>query len=108
MGMDDFESDPLWDVLGRARRPEPPPWLATRIVAQARHQATASRQRPLRALWRWLAVPAGVAAIALAILTVNRPAYETPQGDTPQLFAAFEAFADNAFEADYLWSSSSY
>lgn len=108
MGMDDFESDPLWELLGRARRPEAPPWLATRILAIARHEASAVRHRRFGGLWRWLAVPAGAAALWLAILTINRPTHDNIPSDAPQLFAAFEAFADNAFEADYLWSNNSY
>lgn len=107
MGMDDFKSDPLWELLGRARRPEPSPWLATRIIAAARTRDAASSRRPLLALWRWLALPAGVAAIVIATLTVRHPFYRQP-AESPQLFAAFEAFANNAFEADYLWSSDSF
>lgn len=108
MSMDDFRSDPLWELLGRARQPEPSPWLATRIIAAARSQATATGQWAFRTLWRWLALPAGAAAVVLAILTVQRPAPPSQPAESPQLFAAFEAFADNAFEVDYLWSSDSF
>lgn len=108
MGMDDFESDPLWELLGRARRPELSPWLATRIMAAARARGAGLGRSAFRSLWRWLALPAGVAAIMIAVLTVNRPAAPSQSAESPQLFAAFEAFANNAFEVDYLWSSESY
>ena len=107
MGMDDFRSDPLWELLGRARRPEPSPWLATRIIAAARSRDAAQNQRPFRTLLRWLALSAGVATILLATVMVRHPSYRQPP-ESPQLFAAFEVFANNAFEADYLWSSDSF
>ncbi|MCC6356293.1 MAG: hypothetical protein IT577_20600 [Verrucomicrobiae bacterium] len=108
MGMDDFRSDPLWEVMGRARRPEPSPWLAGRIVAAARAEVSGPGRWGIGALWRWLALPAGVAAILLAVMVVSRPMHSDSAADSAQLYAALEAFADNAFEVDYLWSSDSF
>lgn len=105
--MDEFRSDPLWDLLGRARRPKPSPWLTTRIMAAVRSDQEHGAPASVRKIWRWLAVPASIAAVVLCILTINRTSFQKP-AESPQLFAAFEAFANNTFEADYLWSSDSF
>lgn len=105
--MDDFRSDPLWELLGRARRPEPSPWLVTRIMAAVRQQTNAASRTTLATVFRWLALPVGAAAVLLAITTFHNHRLQQP-AESPQLFAAFEAFADNAFEADYIWSADSF
>lgn len=102
--MDDFRSDPLWELLGRARRPEPSPWLATRIVAASRAQAARPRRGWAALVYRWLAVPAAAAAVVLAGIAI-RHHHVAPTPEGAPLFAAFEAFADNSFEVDYLWDS---
>lgn len=105
--MDDFRSDPLWELLGRARRPEPSPWLTTRIMAAVRSDQEHGAPLSVRKIWRWLAIPAGIAAVVLSILAINGTSVQKP-AESSQLFAAFEAFANNTFEADYLWSNDSF
>jgi hypothetical protein len=69
--MKEFDrNDPLWDVMGRVREPEPSPWLAQRVVARVRaEQDVPVWRRILRRLAAGARGPmlAGAAAVMVAL-----------------------------------------
>lgn len=81
---DEFEQDPLWDLLGEAR----PPKVDERFAGQMRQMVAAEPQEP--AGWQgWLAwitprraILAGAAVLAIALLPLFR---SSPEPETAQL-----------------------
>jgi len=72
------DDDPLWDLLGRAPRPEPDGWFATRALARCRKESKTAEvgiaaHFRFAQIWRW-ALGSGLAAsmaIALMVAQVN-------------------------------------
>jgi len=63
--MDEFDkNDPVWDLLGEARRTEASPWFAGKVLRAVR----ATEEKPsfsLSSLWRWLIPASAFAAVAI-------------------------------------------
>ena len=90
--MDDFkEHDPLWDLLGRARRVNASPYFTRKVLTAIR-----DGERPrfsLATLLRWV-IPAACAA-----LIIGWPIYQHEQQD------AFNAYFDSAADLQSLIAS---
>ncbi len=121
--MNHTDSDPLWELLGRARRPLPSPWLTGHILRAARRaQATPAPWATLLRACRLAAVPL---ALCAAVAFFASRDFTTPQTDpAPQtataspaaapapveeatVFAAFDAFLANQVDTDVQWLASS-
>lgn len=72
--MDDADQK-LWDILGRAPRPEAPPFFAARVMRTV-EAAESPKVSWLDGLTRWLA-PAAIAALVLLAVIPRNPSPET-------------------------------
>ncbi len=84
--MDDFsEKDPLWNLLGRARKVEASPYLARKVLRAIREEPS----RPvLGAFWRWF-----LPASACAALVLGWSAWQW-RADESEFNETFDAVAD--------------
>jgi hypothetical protein len=91
--MDDFkEHDPLWDLLGRARRVNPSPYFTRKVLNAIREE-----ERPrfsIAMLLRWV-----IPAAACAALIIGWPIYQQDKQD------AFNAYFDSAADLQSLVAS---
>ncbi len=97
---DDFESDPLWDLLGKADQPHPAqvsPYFARNVVREIRLSTEKSRQKPQLAqlaqpdrffatfstlLGRWRALASSVAAAGIIALLYSSVTLNGPEADS--------------------------
>lgn len=91
--MDDFkENDPLWDMLGRARRVNASPYFVRKVLSAVREEKRP--QFSVAALLRWV-----IPAAACAALIIGWPIYQHEQQD------AFNAYFDSAADLQSLIAS---
>jgi hypothetical protein len=91
--MDDFkENDPLWDMLGRARRVNASPYFVRKVLSAVREEKRP--QFSVAALLRWV-----IPAAACAALFIAWPIYQHEQQD------AFNAYFDSAADLQSLIAS---
>ena len=91
--MDDFkENDPVWDLLGRARRVKASPYFTRKVLSAIREEKRP--QFSLIALLRWV-----LPAAACAALIIGWPIYQHGQQDT------FNAYFDSAADLQSLIAS---
>ena len=81
--------DPLWNLLGRASRPEADPWFAARTLARCRQARAASRR--LRLAWRSILGASVGVSLTLLLIATNHPAPSVPSHQGVQ--EAFEIIA---------------
>jgi hypothetical protein len=74
------EKDPLWRLLGEARRPEPSAWFTTTTLARCHHEAHVEKEGWLPhgvtvQIWRWAFAGAlatcGIVAFMTHLITLN-------------------------------------
>jgi hypothetical protein len=96
------ESDPLWDLLGRAPRPEPDGWFATRTLARCRHEglddANGATRVRLAHIWRW--VLGGGMAVAMAVGLMVAQVNSQKEDQQKNVQEAFEIVASVDTDSD--------
>lgn len=97
--MSEFDkNDPLWDVLGRVKRPEASPWFVDRVLNNLPGLEVSSNKCWT---WPWFSkwVPVGVMGLvfAWAALSIQSPATESESTLPLQSAVDFEIIQDLDF-----------
>jgi len=91
--MDEFdEKDPLWDLLGRAKRTEASPYFARKVLRAVQNNDRQSFS--LTTFWRWL-----IPTSAFAAVMIGWSAYHWQQ---EQSVAEFNEYFDSAADLSSL------
>jgi hypothetical protein len=99
------ESDPVWQLLGRAPRPQPDAWFTVRTLARCRHEGLGRELGGLSLvrIWRW-ALGGGLALSMAAALVVTQ--FQSEKVDKQKnVQEAFEIMASIDTDSDSSSSS---
>jgi hypothetical protein len=108
------ENDPLWDLLGRAPRPEPDGWFAARALARCRHErpggdAVVAGYGRFAQVWRW-ALGGGLAvamAVAFVVTQINPPEKVDNQKNVQEAFEIVASIDTDSDSSSSPWQDSS-
>jgi hypothetical protein len=107
------ENDPLWDLLGRAPRPEPDGWFAARALARCCHEgpggdAVVVGYSRLAQVWRW-ALGGGLAvsmAVAFVVTQINSEKVDN-QKNVQEAFEIMASIDTDSDSSSSSWQDSS-